>query len=66
MGVREVLSSIRLAGRPKAVGEGKVQEIDGLSPLGTAARIEELTQLSSLVTQWKLQAVNAYKKRLRG
>lgn len=63
---RNILAAVRRAGSPRRRGQGAVQELEGLSPLGTAARIEELDQLIQLAREWKLHAVDAYKRKLRG
>lgn len=64
MDLSKILNGIRREGKP--TGEGKMPEIEDLSPLGTSQRVEELNELVKLLTLWKLQAVDAYKKKLRG
>ncbi len=63
--ITSIINKIKATGRPKARGEGKVEDIDGLPVLGTIARVEELKRLEDLIKQWKLQAVEAYKRGIR-
>lgn len=62
----EIAADMREVGRPLLRGEGKMTDIKGLDEIGSISRVDQLAQLERLVKDWKLHAIDAYKRKLRG